>query len=60
MLLVRGLTRQVTDARLLGSGEPLEFDQHRGDLEQGLLRVHLPDALLDPLVTVVKLDLANS
>jgi alpha-L-fucosidase len=60
LLLVRGLTRRVTDARLLGSGEPLEFDQHRGDLEQGLLRVHLPDALLDPLVTVVKLDVADS
>ena len=51
---------RLNENRRLGSGEPLEFDQHRGDLEQGLLRVHLPDALLDPLVTVVKLDLAKS
>jgi alpha-L-fucosidase len=59
LLQVRGLARQVTEVSLLGTGEPLEFDQHLGELQHGVLRVHLPDALLDPLVTVVKVDLAD-
>ncbi len=53
---VRGLDRRVTDARLLATGTPLEFEQHGGHLERGHLRVHLP-AAIDPHITVMKLTL---
>lgn len=55
---VRGLTRRVTSATILATGQPLEMDQHGGELEGGLLRVTVPARLIDPLVTVVKLQLA--
>jgi alpha-L-fucosidase len=59
-LIVRGLgRRRVTAASILATGAPLEFDQHRGELEQGVLRIGLPDAHLDPLSTVVKLEIAE-
>jgi alpha-L-fucosidase len=54
---VRGLDRAVIDATLLASDWPLEFDQHPGFHRRGLLRVRLPAELLDPLDTVVKLEL---
>jgi hypothetical protein len=54
-LIVRGLDRRVGRVTLLGNGKPLEFDQHRGHLEGGALRATLPEAWLDPLDTVVKL-----
>ena len=54
-VIVRGLDRRVGRATLLGNGRVLEFDQHRGHLEGGALRVTLPDAFLDPLDTVIKL-----
>lgn len=56
-LVVRGVGRRVTNATVLATGQPLEYDQHSGHLEQGLLRVGLPEGLLDPHDTVVKLDL---
>ena len=55
-MIVRGLSRRVGRVTLLGNGRALEFDQHRGHLEGGALRVTLPDAFLDPLDTVIKLD----
>jgi len=55
-VLVRGMEgRRVAEATLLSDGRALEFDLHRGHLEQGAVRVVLPDAWLDPLDTVVKL-----
>ncbi|HEY7031997.1 MAG TPA: alpha-L-fucosidase [Thermomicrobiales bacterium] len=59
-VIVRGLgRRRVVAASILATGAPLEFDQHRGELEQGVLRVRLPDAYHDPLMTVVKLTTAE-
>jgi alpha-L-fucosidase len=55
---VRGLGRRVVRASVLGTGAPLEFDQHGGHLEEGFLRLTLPSAYLEPLATVVKLQLA--
>jgi alpha-L-fucosidase len=55
---VRGLGRRVVRASVLGTGALLEFDQHGGNLEAGLLRLFLPRANLEPLVTVIKLQLA--
>lgn len=54
-VIVRGLDRRVGAATVLGSGRALEFDQHRGHLEGGAVRVTLPEGLLDPLDTVIKL-----
>jgi alpha-L-fucosidase len=56
-LRVRGLTRRVSGASILATGQPLAFEQHRQVLSHGFLRVHLPSDLIDPLATVVKLDL---
>ena len=56
-LRVRGLTRRVTSASVLATGQPLAFEQHRRVLSHGFLRVHLPAELIDPLATVVKLEL---
>ncbi len=58
VLRVRGLDRKVVSATVLDTGQPLEFDQHGGHLERGALRVTLPASLVDPIATVVKLDLA--
>ncbi len=58
MLVVRGVGRRVANVTLLATGQPLEYDQHGGHLQQGAVRVSLPDTLLDPHDTVVKLDLA--
>lgn len=59
-LRVRGLNRTVVNVYHLASGQPLEFDQHYGHLSQGMLHVSLPPALLDPLDTVVKVELGPS
>jgi alpha-L-fucosidase len=59
VLQVRGVERPVTNITLLATGQPLEYDQHSGHIEQGLLRVSLPSTLPDPLNTVVKLDLGS-
>jgi len=40
---------------LLANGAPLEFDQHCGVLEQGLLRIGLPSGLGDALSPVIKI-----
>lgn len=54
-LVVRSVGgRRVVEATVLGTGRALELDQHRGHLEQGAVRITLPDTLLDPLDTVVK------
>lgn len=55
---VRGMARRVERATVLGTGAPLEFDQHGGHLEGGLLRLTLPSMYLEPLATVIKLHLA--
>ena len=55
---VRGLERRVVRASVLGTGAPLQFDQHGGFLEGGLLRLTLPSAYLEPLATVIKLEFA--
>ena len=39
---------------LLANGAPLEFDQHGGVLEQGLLRIDLPGHFGDALTPVIK------
>jgi alpha-L-fucosidase len=44
VLRVRGMERRAAEVSLLASGAPLEFDQHGGVLEQGLLSIHLPAA----------------
>lgn len=55
---VRGLGDRVVDrATLLSSGQSLEFDQHRGFLEGGALRITLPDSVRDPDDTAAKLEL---
>lgn len=54
----RGVDRAVVEATLLASGQPLAFEQHRGFLEHGLLRIALPSSGLDGLDTVIKLQLA--
>lgn len=54
---VRGMQRAVAEASLLASGQPLAYEQHRGHLENGLLRIALPGAGLDGLDTVIKLRL---
>ncbi len=58
VIRVRGLSKPVLAATVLGTGQPLEMDQHGGGLEDGLLRITVPAALIDPLATVVKLHLA--
>ena len=49
IIRVRGLERRATQVTLLANGTPLEFDQHGGVLEQGLLRIGLPSGLGDAL-----------
>ncbi len=56
ILRVRGLGRVATAVSVLGTGQPLEFDQHRHSLSQGLLHIRLPDGGLDPLLTVIKVE----
>lgn len=51
---VRGLGRRATRVTVLSTGWPLEFDQHGGHLEQGMLRIGLPPSCLEPLNTVIK------
>ena len=53
---VRGLSRRTKNVTVLSTGQPLEFDQHGGHLEQGLLRITLPGAALDPFMTVLKVE----
>ncbi|MEJ7901124.1 MAG: alpha-L-fucosidase [Thermomicrobiales bacterium] len=54
-LQVRGTDgRVIRDASILATGRKLEFDQHQGFLEQGALRIGLPESLLDPYDTDVK------
>jgi len=55
VIRVRGLDKRAKHVTVLGSGQPLEFDQHSGALEQGLLRIFLPSASLEPYVTVIKI-----
>jgi alpha-L-fucosidase len=43
VIRVRGLDRAVKNISLLGTGEVLVYDQHGGVLEQGLLRISLPE-----------------
>ena len=58
-LTVRGLEGiNVKGVSTLATGLPLEFDQHNGYLQQGALRITLPESMLDPYDTVVKLELA--
>jgi hypothetical protein len=52
---LRGLGRRATQVTLLANGAPLEFDQHCGVLEQGLLRIGLPSGLGDALSPVIKI-----
>ena len=54
VIRVRGLGRRATQVTLLTNGAPLEFDQHGGVLEQGLLRIGLPSGLGDALAPVIK------
>lgn len=54
VIRVRGLGRRATNVTVLATNEPLEFDQHGGVLEQGLLRIALPRACRDSLNTVIK------
>ncbi|MGH2551047.1 MAG: alpha-L-fucosidase [Thermomicrobiales bacterium] len=57
-LIVRGVARRVASVSVLATGTALEFDQHGGVLEGGAVRITLPDSLLDPNDTVVKLQFA--
>jgi alpha-L-fucosidase len=54
VIRVRGLERRATQVTLLANGAPLEFDQHGGVLEQGLLRIGLPGRSGDALTPVIK------
>lgn len=57
-VLVRAIGgRIVRAASILATGRPLEFDQHQGHLEGGAVRISLPESLLDPYDTVIKLTL---
>lgn len=55
---VRGLDRRVLAASVLATGRPLEMEQASDGLAHGLLRVRVPAGLIDPLATVVRLQLA--
>jgi alpha-L-fucosidase len=55
VLRVRGLSEEVIRAEILDSGVPLAFEQNRGDLSHGFLRVHVPSSVIDPIGSVVKL-----
>jgi alpha-L-fucosidase len=57
VLRVRGLDRSVVSASVLATGQPLAFEQNGHHLAHGYLQVHLPASLIDPLATVVKLEL---
>jgi alpha-L-fucosidase len=54
VIRVRGLERRATQVTLLADGAPLEFDQHGGVLEQGLLRIGLPGRSGNALTPVIK------
>ena len=54
VIRVRGLERRANQVTLLANGAPLEFDQHGGVLEQGLLRIGLPGRSGDALTPVIK------
>jgi alpha-L-fucosidase len=64
---VLSLDRRVRDVRLLATGQALEWEPDRAHPRDALrnpphaspLRIHLPDAWLDPYDTVVKLQLAG-
>ena len=55
---VRGLGRTVRAASVLATGQPLEMDQDGDHLAGGIVRITVPAALIDPLATVIKLDVA--
>lgn len=55
VIRVRGMEKQILGASILGSGQALEMDHHGGELEGGLLRITVPAQLIEPTVTVVKL-----
>ncbi len=59
-LMVKGLDNKVLRARVLGSDVAIEtrvIGKHDWSKVPGLLHVRLPDAALDPVVTVVALEL---
>ncbi len=54
VIRVRGLSQRATQVTLLATGAPLEFDQHGGVLEQGLLRIAWPSQAGGGLAPVIK------
>ena len=56
VIRVRGLGRAVKNVSVLGSQEPLVYDQHGGVLEQGLLRISLPEPGSISPYSVVKIE----
>ncbi|MBI4790071.1 MAG: alpha-L-fucosidase [Chloroflexi bacterium] len=65
LVRVNNLDRRVLDVRLLVTGQPLEWEPDRAHPRDALrnpphvspLRIHLPESLLDPYDTVIKLKL---
>lgn len=58
VIRVRGLGKRARRVTVLSSGHELQYDQHAGHLEQGLLRITLPEQCLDPQLTVIKIEIA--
>jgi hypothetical protein len=59
VIRVRGLDKRAKGVTVLDSEQPLEFDQHSGKLEQGLLRIFVPGASLEAYITVIKITIAE-
>lgn len=57
ILRVRELPGPVVTATLLGTDQPLAFEQYPSDLRRGAVRVHVPIGLSDTPVPVIKLQL---
>lgn len=61
-VMIKGLKNHIVDASILGSGqsvEPREVSKISWSKVPGLIFLQLPDAALDPVMTVVKLTLGS-